>query len=417
MPQIRARAALPHRPRISRLSPVSKYTPSWSSCHSNIGPPAYNTACAWSEEIRTEKNVPGAFPVFSTDNAPLEDTQKENIKPRPYMPIQYMPSHTFEASKGAAAAAQANYYVQAKAKADAKAAADMKRLQLEKVNPDELAKKAQAEEMKAKEAAKAAYKRNSEAAILRAAMHAATEERTNGVTRRNAIIRKPIELATAEKLVKEVKAEALKEECLRKRAIAMSQYAAKNLEDELQTERAYNAEQRRSAEEVKRLGDVREFEKALDDNVKGAARETKRVKRVTKSFRFAHDQIQDDRCETPEQVTKPNDSVKPSQSSVQASPSKTSKQATKSTISTAPLPTFRVQTPPSSSKLFSARPIDTDILSQLEKFHEQRLWKDSQASVSEHVELENVSIADQEAEDWEEVEAEDREEWEMVDGT
>jgi hypothetical protein len=97
MPQIRARAALPHRPRISRLSPVSKYTPSWSSCHSNIGPPAYNTACAWSEEIRTEKNVPGAFPVFSTDNAPLEDTQKENIKPRPYMPIQYMPSHTFEA--------------------------------------------------------------------------------------------------------------------------------------------------------------------------------------------------------------------------------------------------------------------------------------------------------------------------------
>jgi hypothetical protein len=31
--------------------------------------------------------------------------------------------------------------------------------------------------------------------------------------------------------------------------------------------------------------------------------------------------------------------------------------------------------------------------------------------------LENVSIADQEAEDWEEVEAEDREEWEMVDGT
>jgi hypothetical protein len=407
MPQIRARAALPYCPRISRLSPMSKYTPSWSSRHSNIGPPAYNTACAWSEEIRTEKKVPGAFPVFSTDNAPLKDTQKENIKPHPYTPIQDMPSHTFEASKGPAAAAQANYYVQAKAKADAKAAADMKRMQVEKVNTDELAKKAQADVMKAE----------GEAAILRAAMYAATEERTNGVTRRNAIIRKPIELATAEKLVKEVKLEALEEECLRKRAIAMSQYAAKNLEDELQTERAYNAEQRRNAEEVKRLEDMIEFEKTLDDNVKGAARQTKRVKTVTKSVRFAHDQMQDEPSKTTDQVAKPNDSVKPSQSSVQATPSKTSEQATKSTISTASLPTFRVQTPPSSSKLFSARPIDTDILSQLEKFHEQRLWKDSQASVSEHVELENVNVAEQEVEDWEEVEAEDREEWEMVDGT
>jgi hypothetical protein len=384
-PQVAAREALPRRPRTPRPSAVSEFIPSFTR-HSYIGRPAYNTACAPIKKMRTNTNVPGAFPVYATDNAPLKDTRKEDIKPGPYTPIQDMPSHSLEASKAAAAAAKTNYLkakadvkdiqeestasnshtplkdtldrsfekciaIAAEAKADyqkaktnAKAAADAKRVrvdmqQLKNVRPelaadseslkegadDEAAKKAQADEKKAEEAKKAEHKRSSQADAIRAAINAADEARADAETRRDARVRKADKTETANQLWQESTAEALQEEHIKKLGTAMWRFEA--------TTKAQDA--KKTADAAKKLENELQIEKANIAEQKRRAEEVKKLENVGEFEKAFGDYVNSaaNEAKPVKTITK---SVKLVHSQIQADSCETPGQVTKPTESVKP---------------------------------------------------------------------------------